>query len=132
MIPDTQACCLSFKAECNCSWAAYSGEYSWPAACIEPMCFAGLSSRMAHMLDDTSALSYKRCALQVGLNNMKNNDYANTVVQILARITPIRDFFLMPSNYADCRSLLVQHFGELLRKVWNPRNFKGQVRASHS
>ena len=60
---------------------------------------------------------------------MKNNDYANTVVQILARITPIRDFFLMPSNYADCRSLLVQHFGELLRKVWNPRNFKGQVRA---
>eukprot|EP00891_Asterochloris_glomerata_P004580 jgi/Astpho2/4580/e_gw1.00067.144.1_t len=63
----------------------------------------------------------------VGLNNMKNNDYANTVVQILARVTPIRDFFLMPSNYADCRSLLVQHFGELLRKVWNPRNFKGQV-----
>lgn len=65
----------------------------------------------------------------MGLNNMKNNDYANTVVQILARVTPIRDFFLMPSNYADCRSLLVQHFGELLRKVWNPRNFKGQVRA---
>ena len=60
---------------------------------------------------------------------MKNNDYANTVVQILARITPIRDFFLMPSNYADGCSLLVQHFGELLRKVWNPRNFKGQVRA---
>ena len=62
---------------------------------------------------------------------MKNNDYANTVVQILARITPIRDFFLMPSNYAVGCSLLVQHFGELLRKVWNPRNFKGQVRAIH-
>ena len=26
----------------------------------------------------------------VGLNNMKNNDYVNVVIQILARITPIR------------------------------------------
>lgn len=46
---------------------------------------------------------------------------------MLARVTPIRDFFLDPSNYADCRSPLVQRTGELLRKVWHPRNFKGQV-----
>jgi U4/U6.U5 tri-snRNP-associated protein 2 len=26
----------------------------------------------------------------VGLNNMKANDYANTVIQILARVNPIR------------------------------------------
>ena len=39
-----------------------------------------------------------------------------------------RDFFLTPSNYASCRSPLVQRFGELLRKMWNTRNFKGQVR----
>lgn len=25
------------------------------------------------------------------------------------------------------RSLLVRRFGELVRKVWNPRAFKGQV-----
>eukprot|EP00878_Enallax_costatus_P002659 GHUV01002845.1.p1 GENE.GHUV01002845.1~~GHUV01002845.1.p1 ORF type:complete len:552 (+),score=160.53 GHUV01002845.1:356-2011(+) len=63
----------------------------------------------------------------VGLNNMKANDYANVVVQILARVNPIRDFFLVPSNYAGCRSLLVTRFGELLRKLWNRHNFKGQV-----
>ncbi|KAF6264721.1 cysteine proteinase [Scenedesmus sp. NREL 46B-D3] len=63
----------------------------------------------------------------VGLNNMKANDYANAVVQVLARVNPVRDFFLMPANYAGCRSLLVARFGELLRKLWNSRNFKGQV-----
>ncbi|GIL71725.1 hypothetical protein Vretimale_840 [Volvox reticuliferus] len=63
----------------------------------------------------------------VGLNNMKNNDYVNVIMQTCARITPLRDFFLNPSNYAACRSPLVQRFGELLRKMWNTRNFKGQV-----
>jgi U4/U6.U5 tri-snRNP-associated protein 2 len=38
-----------------------------------------------------------------------------------------RDFFLMPANYAGCRSLLVARFGELIRKLWNRQNFKGQV-----
>ncbi len=63
----------------------------------------------------------------VGLNNMKANDYANVAIQVLTRIGPLRDFFLQPSNYAHCRSLLIERFGELLRKIWNPRNFKGQV-----
>ena len=48
-------------------------------------------------------------------------------VQVLARIVPLRDFFLEPSNYSSSRSQLVQRFGELMRKIWNPRNFKGQV-----
>lgn len=39
-----------------------------------------------------------------------------------------RDFFLDASNYKGCRSMLVQRTGELLRKMWNTRNFKGQVR----
>ena len=47
--------------------------------------------------------------------------------QALARTLPLRDFFLVPANYASCRSQLVQRFGELMRKLWNPRNFKGQV-----
>ena len=42
-------------------------------------------------------------------------------------MTPLRDFFLLPANYAACRSPLVQRFGELLRKAWNTRNFKGQA-----
>lgn len=63
----------------------------------------------------------------VGLNNMKNNDYVNVAVQILARVVPIRNYFLDASNYSSSKSILVKRFGELLRKIWNPRNFKGQV-----
>lgn len=37
------------------------------------------------------------------------------------------DFFLWPENYKGCKSVLVQRFGELMRKVWNMHAFKGQV-----
>ena len=65
----------------------------------------------------------------VGMNNMKANDYANVVVQILSRIQPVRDFFLEPDNYKSVvsSSLMVRRTGELIRKIWNTRNFKGQV-----
>ncbi len=39
-----------------------------------------------------------------------------------------RDFFLIPDNYKSVTSPLVVRFGELIRKIWNTRNFKGQVR----
>jgi hypothetical protein len=41
--------------------------------------------------------------------------------------TPCRDFFLQPSNYKGVDNVLVTRFGELMRKLWNGRNFKGQV-----
>jgi U4/U6.U5 tri-snRNP-associated protein 2 len=63
----------------------------------------------------------------IGLNNIKGTDYVNVVVQALARIPPLRDFFLLPANYAHCKSPLVIEFGALVRKVWSPYNFKGQV-----
>eukprot|EP00741_Cyanophora_paradoxa_P020845 tig00021314_g20123.t1 len=63
----------------------------------------------------------------VGLNNIKETDYINVVIQSLVRVSPLRDFFLFPENYSSCKSLLVQRFGELVRKVWNPLNFKDQV-----
>jgi len=63
----------------------------------------------------------------VGLNNIKENDFVNVIIQSLMRVTPLRDFFLIPENYSACKSPLVQRFGELTRKIWHPRNFKGQV-----
>eukprot|EP00898_Chlorokybus_atmophyticus_P002893 jgi/Chlat1/3604/Chrsp234S03585 len=63
----------------------------------------------------------------IGLNNLNFTDYVNVIVQALMRVTPVRDFFLTESNYVNCKSLLVQRFGELCRKIWHPRNFKGQV-----
>lgn len=68
----------------------------------------------------------------VGLNNLKYNDYCNVIFQALSHVIPFRDFFLNESNYApvrlgDDRFLLAQRFGELVRKLWNPRNFKAHV-----
>ncbi|KAH7430598.1 hypothetical protein KP509_08G005200 [Ceratopteris richardii] len=63
----------------------------------------------------------------VGLNNIKETDFVNVTIQCLMRVTPLRDFFLIPENYQMCKSVLVHRFGELTRKIWHPRNFKGQV-----
>lgn len=65
--------------------------------------------------------------LQVGINNIKENDFVNVTIQSLMRVTPLRDFFLIPENYKTCKSPLVQRFGELTRKIWHLKNFKGQV-----
>ena len=63
----------------------------------------------------------------IGLNNMKANDYANVILQALIRISPLRDFFLRPEHYADVATPLLERFGELVRKTWNSRAFKGHV-----
>ncbi|XP_047117566.1 U4/U6.U5 tri-snRNP-associated protein 2 [Schistocerca piceifrons] len=70
----------------------------------------------------------------VGLNNIKANDYCNVILQALCHVTPLRNYFLREINYArikrppgDSSFLLVQRFGELMRKLWNPRNFKAHV-----
>uniref|UniRef100_A0A1I8G0W6 ubiquitinyl hydrolase 1 n=1 Tax=Macrostomum lignano TaxID=282301 RepID=A0A1I8G0W6_9PLAT len=70
----------------------------------------------------------------VGLNNLKASDYCSVIIHILSRATPLRNYFLREQNYiglprppGDRASLLVRRFGELLRKLWNPRNFKAHV-----
>ncbi|OMO63640.1 Peptidase C19, ubiquitin carboxyl-terminal hydrolase 2 [Corchorus capsularis] len=63
----------------------------------------------------------------VGLNNIQKTDFVNVTIQSLMRVTPLRNFFLIPENYQHCKSQLVQRFGELTRKIWHARNFKGQV-----
>lgn len=63
----------------------------------------------------------------VGLNNIKETDFVNVTIQSLMRVTPLRNFFLIPENYQTSKSPLVHRFGELTRKIWHARNFKGQV-----
>ncbi|XP_067939184.1 ubiquitin carboxyl-terminal hydrolase 39-like [Watersipora subatra] len=70
----------------------------------------------------------------VGLNNIKANDYCNVIMQTLSHVAPVRDYFLREENYkgikrppGDQMSLLPHRFGELIRKLWNPRNFKAHV-----
>jgi U4/U6.U5 tri-snRNP-associated protein 2 len=61
------------------------------------------------------------------MNNIKANDYLNVVVQVLAHVTPIRNFFLL-HNFPMPGSLqLSLRFSTLVRKLWNPRAFKSHV-----
>ncbi|KAI8854034.1 hypothetical protein BC829DRAFT_381125 [Chytridium lagenaria] len=85
------------------------------------------------MMDKTASYSYdlnnKRYLPGfIGLNNIKANDYVNVIIQTLSHIGPLRDFFLA-NEYKIIRTrlLLVKRFGILVRKIWNPRAFKGQV-----
>ena len=63
----------------------------------------------------------------MGLNNLRHTDFVNVVLHALSHVTPVRDFFLQPANYANCKSVLVHKFGEVLRKLWSPHNFKSIV-----
>ncbi|KAI3901872.1 hypothetical protein MKW92_040769 [Papaver armeniacum] len=63
----------------------------------------------------------------VGLANIKKTDFVNVIIQSLMRVTPLRNFFLIPENYQNCKSPLVHRFGELTRKIWHAQNFNGQV-----
>ena len=62
----------------------------------------------------------------IGLNNLKHTDYINVVVQALAHVPPLRDFFLA-NKIEKPKSKLVVRFGELMRKMWSPHNFKNTV-----
>ncbi|EFC37178.1 predicted protein [Naegleria gruberi] len=65
----------------------------------------------------------------VGLNSIKQStDGINVAIQALTRIKPVRDFFLLDQkNLSKVKSRSVLLFSELLRKIWNPKNFKNHV-----
>lgn len=63
----------------------------------------------------------------VGLNNVKANDYVNVIVQAMAHIPPIRDYFILTDFEKKGSSQLVCRLSALIRKMWNPKAFKGQV-----
>ncbi|KAK7954499.1 snRNP assembly factor [Apiospora saccharicola] len=61
----------------------------------------------------------------VGMNNIKENDYLNVVVQALSHITPLRNYLLLED--VSARAELVKRCAILFRKIWNPRAFKNHV-----
>ncbi|KAM9953028.1 hypothetical protein ACTFIR_008086 [Dictyostelium discoideum] len=80
------------------------------------------NSKLSRALDDSKYLPGI-----VGLNNIKNTAYVNVIIQSLARIPTIRNFLLNVDNIKTNKSPLVLTLSELLRKIWNPKNFKAQV-----
>ena len=83
---------------------------------------------MSRGLDGTDF--YPGC---LGLNNLKKTDYVNVLIQALCRIKPLRDYCLffntqfINTGNIDNKQLLVIKFAELIKKIWNPKNFKGHV-----
>lgn len=61
----------------------------------------------------------------VGMNNIKENDYLNVIVQALAHVAPLRNFFLL-EDFSSAPEL-VKRTSILFRKIWNPRAFKSHV-----
>jgi len=61
----------------------------------------------------------------VGMNNIKANDYFNVVIQALAHVIPLRNYFMLED--LSTRPQLAQRFSTLVRKIWNPRAFKTHV-----
>ncbi|KAK3196115.1 Ubiquitin carboxyl-terminal hydrolase 10 [Lecanicillium sp. MT-2017a] len=61
----------------------------------------------------------------VGMNNIKENDYLNVVVQAMSHVPPLRNYFLL-EDFSQ-KSELVKRCSILFRKIWNPRAFKAHV-----
>ncbi|KAL8974770.1 MAG: hypothetical protein Q9197_001006 [Variospora fuerteventurae] len=63
----------------------------------------------------------------VGMNNIKENDYFNVIIQALAHIPPLRNFFMLEDLSSTASSELATRFSVLVRKIWNTRAFKTHV-----
>lgn len=61
----------------------------------------------------------------VGMNNIKENDYLNVIVQALSHVSPLRNYFLL-EDFSSAPEL-VKRTSILFRKIWNPRAFKAHV-----
>ena len=61
----------------------------------------------------------------VGMNNIKENDYFNVVVQALSHVPPLRNYFMLEDFSSSPE--LVKRLSILIRKIWNPRAFKSHV-----
>ena len=62
----------------------------------------------------------------MGMNNIKANDYLNVVVQMLAHVPALRNFFLF-HVFGQGASQLPVRFSTLVRKLWNSKAFRNHV-----
>lgn len=63
----------------------------------------------------------------IGLNNIKNNDYANVVLQALVHLPPLRNYLLLENIPNTPKTQLAYLFSILARKLWNPHAFRSHV-----
>lgn len=75
----------------------------------------------------------------VGLNNLRKSDYLSVIIQAFSKIESLKLYCLLfnpekldaltstAGNTLKPNQQIVVTFIELVKKMWNPKNFKGQV-----
>eukprot|EP00928_Gymnodinium_smaydae_P079284 TRINITY_DN63252_c0_g1_i1.p1 TRINITY_DN63252_c0_g1~~TRINITY_DN63252_c0_g1_i1.p1 ORF type:complete len:571 (-),score=140.58 TRINITY_DN63252_c0_g1_i1:103-1629(-) len=64
----------------------------------------------------------------IGLNNICNSDYQNVVVQMICTVIPVRNYLLSYQPPKEKKpDPVLSSLAELIRKMYNPKNFKGLV-----
>ena len=65
----------------------------------------------------------------VGLNNVKNTQYINAILQALLHLPPLVRHYMKTFTYSQeiRRTPIRDAFGLIFKKVWNPMNVFGQV-----
>lgn len=64
----------------------------------------------------------------IGLNSIQDSDYQNVVIQALCTVIPLRNFLLGWHKPTEKKpDPILDSLSQLLRKMYNPRNFKGLV-----
>lgn len=63
----------------------------------------------------------------VGLNNLKNTDYCNVIIQFLCSVVPLRNVLLLMDSKKNNAKNLIIILSDLIKKMCNPQNFKGVV-----
>lgn len=62
----------------------------------------------------------------VGLQNLHQTDCINAVVQALAHVPPLRDYFLLQGGSSGGNATTVA-FGNAVRHIWSPHRFRSHV-----
>jgi len=64
----------------------------------------------------------------VGLNNTKNNDHINVLLQVISHVSIFRNYLITQSNqkYYE-KSELTKRIGVLMRRMWCPKLFRNHL-----
>lgn len=67
----------------------------------------------------------------IGLNGLSKTGSFCALLQLLAHVPRLRDYFLCPPKELyrceDAKVLFAKKFGELVRKMWSPHNYRAHV-----
>lgn len=73
----------------------------------------------------------------IGLNNLRKTDYLNVLIQAFSKVEPFKNYILRykyekidelinaGSSNLNPKQNVVISFMELVKKMWNSKNFKG-------